>query len=518
MGKVKTPKNFGRYQVSQVLASGGMATVYVAQDPVLTRTVAIKVLHPHLETHKALLKRFDQEAKTVAQLRSPFIVEIHDFGKEDNSPYLVMELVDGLSLDGVFQQLGYEPMDPVVAAALMCQAAEGLETASQKGVVHRDIKPDNLLISPKGYLKIADFGIAHVMNQTSTKTGAIIGTASYMSPEQADGAKGITSQSDLFSLGSVFYNCLTGRAPFKSESVPGMLKKIVFEPHQPIQSICPQTDPFLADLVETLLQKDPLKRGDGASWLKGELKRYLLNRQVADPVERIKAYLKELGGRGIQTTGFVSPLVIGAALRAREIKTLPPKASKSKTWIPILALLLIGGLSVITVSNWQTIRSLFAPNLKVEGVPSTKLEGAKANNIGTSLPNLAPPAPIPLEPASEPIPKRETGTKLNSAAKIRRVDSITKPRLAALEPLPPVALKKESVPRQPSQLSIDSKPPFADVTLDGKRFGTTPIENGITTSGRHTLSLVDQSGTGRKDTVVDLQPGAQHLRIVLPER
>ncbi len=489
--KDKTPTKFGRYQVIQVLASGGMASVYVARDPVLSRPVAIKVLHPHLQTHKALIKRFFQEAQTVAQLRSPFIVEVHDFGKEDDSPFLVMELVDGLSLDGVFQQLAYEPMDPVVAAALMCQAAEGLEAATQRGVVHRDIKPENLLISPKGYLKIADFGIAHVMDHTATKTGAIIGTASYMSPEQADGAKGITSQSDIFSLGSVFYYCLTGRAPFKSDSVPGMLKKIVYEPHLTIQSIRPDTDPFLANLVETLLQKDPLMRGQGPAWLKSELKRYLLNRQVADPVECIKTYLKELAGRGIQTTGFVSPLVIAAALREKELKT-SPEAVNAKRLVFVVLGLLLSILVVTTALSWKTVHAWMAPPLKKEAPLFKTPGGSKPEVAAVDLPNLAPPAPTPLEALEEPNSNLQVaGNKTPILKQVRRSVEL-------------------------SQLSIESRPPFVEVTLDGKLIGTTPIEDSKTTSGRHTISLVDQSGMVRKDTVVELRPGSQHFRIVLP--
>src|SRR5690606_22062213 len=202
---------------------GAMAKVFLARDPVLSRLVAVKVLHADLAERKDVLQRFFNEARTVAMVRSPHVVDVFDFGQEGNDLFLVMEFVDGVSLQELHRRLSARaglaakgsPLDAALAASLISQAAEGLSLAARHGVVHRDIKPVNLMINRQGYLKISDFGIAHVQDDSLTKTGAVLGSPLFMSPEQARGLKPITFQADMFSLGSVFYCCLAGHPPFR---------------------------------------------------------------------------------------------------------------------------------------------------------------------------------------------------------------------------------------------------------------------------------------------------------------
>ncbi|HKP95919.1 MAG TPA: serine/threonine-protein kinase, partial [Fibrobacteria bacterium] len=306
------------------LGQGAMARVFLARDPVLSRFVAVKVLHAELAARRDVLQRFFNEARTVAAVRSPHVVEVFDFGQEGKDLYLVMEFVDGLSLHGMLRQLRhdqghpdrpegsgasfreaplyFDPLDATVAAALMCQAAEGLSVAARHGVVHRDVKPENLMINTQGYLKISDFGIAHVQDDSITKTGAVLGSPLFMSPEQARGLKPITSQADMFSLGGVFYSCLVGHPPFQGRNVTDLFRKIATEPHTPLWRLRPDLDPSLGNLIETLLRKDPAARGGGPRWLHRQLKGYLMASGVMDPAELIGAYLQELSSRGIQTT------------------------------------------------------------------------------------------------------------------------------------------------------------------------------------------------------------------------
>jgi len=206
-GKGAAQRKFGRYNALTKLGQGAMATVYLAEDPSLNRMVAIKVIHSHLTSNSSLLDRFTVEAKTAAGLRNPNIVEIFDYGVEDDLQYLVMEYIDGPNLQFVLNLLGGQPMDPDVVAAVIFQAAEGLHTADRFNVVHRDIKPENIMFMSDGKLKIADFGIAHISEQNLTQTGSILGSPNFMSPEQIDGKKP-THQTDMFSLGAVFYYCL----------------------------------------------------------------------------------------------------------------------------------------------------------------------------------------------------------------------------------------------------------------------------------------------------------------------
>jgi serine/threonine-protein kinase len=277
---------------------------------------------------KDVLQRFFNEARTVAVVRNPHVVEVFDFGQEGKDLYLVMEFVDGLSLHGLLRQLRpdlgrrpgggaferrrdprgrdpvvrFEPLEGTIAAALMCQAAEGLVIAAQHGVVHRDIKPENLMINGQGYLKISDFGIAHVQDDSITKTGAVLGSPLFMSPEQARGLKPITSQADMFSLGGVFYACLVGHPPFHGRTLTELFRKIATEPHVPLWRLRPDLDPALSGLVETLLRKDPGDRGGGPRWLHRQLKAYLMAAGIMDPADTVGGYVQELAARGIQTT------------------------------------------------------------------------------------------------------------------------------------------------------------------------------------------------------------------------
>jgi hypothetical protein len=305
-GKGSAQLKFGRYNALTKLGQGAMATVYLAEDPSLNRMVAIKVIHSHLSTNTSLLDRFTVEAKTAAGLRNPNIVEIFDYGVEDDLQYLVMEYIDGPNLQFVLNLLGGQPMEPEVVAAVIFQAAEGLSTADRFNVVHRDIKPENMMFMSDGKLKIADFGIAHISEQNLTQTGSILGSPNFMSPEQIDGRKP-SHQTDMFSLGAVFYYCLSGRKPFTGPNIPTIMRNISDMPQASLATIIPDVDPFLENLVDTLLQKKPEDRGNGARWLSLQLRSYLNQRGILDPSDATKGYLEKVGKMGNQTVIDLTP-------------------------------------------------------------------------------------------------------------------------------------------------------------------------------------------------------------------
>ncbi len=305
-GKSTAQLKFGRYNALTKLGQGAMATVYLAEDPALNRMVAVKVIHSHLSTNANLLDRFTVEAKTAAGLRNPNIVEIFDYGVEGDIQYLVMEYIDGPNLQFILNLLGGQPMEPEVAAAVIFQAAEGLQTAEKFNVVHRDIKPENIMFMGDGKLKIADFGIAHISEQNLTQTGSILGSPNFMSPEQIDGKKP-THQTDMFSLGACFYYCLSGRKPFTGPNIPTIMRNICDLPHASLATIIPDVDPILENLVETLLQKSPESRGGGSRWLSLQLRGYLNQKGVMDPAETTRDYLDKVGKMGNQTVIDLTP-------------------------------------------------------------------------------------------------------------------------------------------------------------------------------------------------------------------
>ncbi|MEO7425613.1 MAG: serine/threonine-protein kinase, partial [Fibrobacteria bacterium] len=177
----------GRYTILEEIASGGTATVYLAEDTVLRRKVALKKLHPHLHSHPLTVRRFEKEAVAVASLSHGNIIKVYDYGSEEKTLFLAMEYVDGVSLDGLLQSIP-NGMPSLTALSVFHQLLEGLNAAHANGIYHRDIKPSNILVDRKGCVRIADFGIAFLSKETSiTKTGSYLGTPGYSAPEQAQG-------------------------------------------------------------------------------------------------------------------------------------------------------------------------------------------------------------------------------------------------------------------------------------------------------------------------------------------
>ena len=206
-----------RYHLASHLARGGMADVYLGQDTLLGRKVAIKVLHAQFSNDEAFVKRFRREAQAAANLANPNIVGVYDWGQAGNTYFIVMELVDGRSLRDVLRSEG--ALLPRRAAEIGAEVASALAAAHRAGLVHRDVKPGNILLATDGTVKVTDFGIARAWDdsQELTKTGAVIGTATYFSPEQAQGTPA-DERSDVYSLGVVMYEMLAGRPPFQGDS------------------------------------------------------------------------------------------------------------------------------------------------------------------------------------------------------------------------------------------------------------------------------------------------------------
>ncbi|HEV8320821.1 MAG TPA: serine/threonine-protein kinase, partial [Myxococcota bacterium] len=216
----------GSYTLVSQLGEGGMGVVYVGENASLGRRVAIKVLHPEFASQPAIVNRFFNEARAANLIRHPSIVDIHDFGHAaDGSAYIIMELLDGESLARRLHRDGTLP--PAVAVRVVTRIASALGAAHTRGIIHRDLKPDNVILVPdpdhpgEERVKILDFGIAKLAEDGSrggaTKTGAVLGTPLYMSPEQADGARNVDPRADIYALGVVTYEALCGRPPFVAE-------------------------------------------------------------------------------------------------------------------------------------------------------------------------------------------------------------------------------------------------------------------------------------------------------------
>src|SRR4051794_793420 len=247
----------GRYRAQKRLGSGGMAEVWCAEDEVLGRRVALKLLGSRYAEDDEFRERFRREAQAAAGLAHPNIVGIFDRSEWDGTPYIAMELVDGRTLKDLVRDRG--PLPPGMAVDLTIQVLRALAYAHRRGIVHRDVKPQNVILDDEGQAKVADFGIARAGASEMTQTGAIVGTVQYLSPEQAQGHP-VDARSDLYSAGVVLYELLTGQVPFDAESPVSIAIKQINELPVPPGQLEPGLPRALEAVVMRALEKDPARR------------------------------------------------------------------------------------------------------------------------------------------------------------------------------------------------------------------------------------------------------------------
>ena len=259
----------GKYRLLRLLGTGGMGSVWAARNELTDRDFAIKFLHPKLADNKEALNRFFLEARACGQIKHPAVVDVYDMGQaEDSSPYLVMELLEGEGFDQRLQRAGV--FRPAEAAAWIAFIARGLEEAHVRGLVHRDLKPGNVFfaLDDRGDVlpKILDFGVSKATARNShvdlvkTETGAVLGSPAYMSPEQARGDADIDSRSDVWSLGIILYEALTGKPPFDAANYNALMVNIITRPHRPVCEVAPGVPFELSAIVDMALAKDRAQR------------------------------------------------------------------------------------------------------------------------------------------------------------------------------------------------------------------------------------------------------------------
>ncbi|HWT04148.1 MAG TPA: Stk1 family PASTA domain-containing Ser/Thr kinase, partial [Xanthomonadales bacterium] len=274
-----------RYRVDGTLGNGGMANVYVGTDTLLRRRVAIKVLREQYASDDDFVKRFSYEAQSAAKLSHPNIVNVYDFGREDHSYYIVMELVDGATLGDLMRQERVLP-EPV-ALDYAIQVASGLAYAHRQGLLHRDVKPANILVTKDDVVKLSDFGIARAVSEHTlgvTQPGMVMGSVAYISPEQAQGHD-IDERSDLYSVGVVLYQMLTGALPFTGDNAVAVALKHVSADAPAIDPKTAGVSPAVASIVARLLRKDPRERFASATELASALREARERPNVTQPVD-----------------------------------------------------------------------------------------------------------------------------------------------------------------------------------------------------------------------------------------
>lgn len=326
-----------RYQVTEKIGMGGMAEVFKATDATLGRTVALKVMLPQYATDQNFAARFRQEAQAAANLNSPYIVNIYDWGKDADSYYIVMEYIRGTDLKTAIQQRGH--IHPRKVAEIGSQVCSALSVAHGYDIIHRDIKSANIMVQADGNVKVMDFGIAEAGKPGMTQDSSVLGTAHYVSPEQAQG-KTLTPASDLYSLGVVLYEAATGQLPFDGPDVVSVAMKQVSEAPVPPRQVNPDIDPQFEQIIMRALEKDPRRRFSTANEMKRAIDDYLKGNPSVTSAQTQVLYggMAGAGAAAGQTT--VMPATDSTQMMqsgSRELAQQPSKKSKK----PILAVVLI---------------------------------------------------------------------------------------------------------------------------------------------------------------------------------
>ena len=339
-----------RYEMVRHIARGGMAQVYLARDLLLDRPVALKVLFPELSVDNSFVERFRREAKAAANLSHPNIVSVYDWGQGENTYYIVMEYVDGPTLSSLLRA---GPLEPERAAAIAASVAAALDFAHRRGVIHRDVKPGNVLIDDRAQVKVADFGIARAIGTSEdlTQTGSVMGTATYFSPEQAQGYP-VDPRSDVYSLGVVLYEMVAGRAPFSGDSPVSIAYKHVKEAPPLPSQLNPEVPPALEAVIMKALAKDPAARYQSAEDMRSDLVRFVNGQPVMAAAAMAVAATSVLGTVGGDPTmvnagmGGGGHTAVLPATGARPVGPPPEDRSRAGLYALlalVLALLALGG-------------------------------------------------------------------------------------------------------------------------------------------------------------------------------
>lgn len=380
----------GEYEILMELGSGGMATVYLAHDIQLDRKVAIKLMHPSLVQGQDMVERFLLEARTAAKLTHASIVPIYAVKVQEELLYFVMQYIEGRPLDSIIR--AGTPIDTDTVRHIVIHVAEALAFAHRHGVIHRDVKPANIIISTDGHPVLADFGIAKVSDRPGlTMTGATIGTPTYMSPEQCD-AHSVTGASDQYSLGVTAYEMLTGKPPFDAPSYMGILLKHMTEVPAPLREVVPQCPADLATAVERMLAKEPEVRFPNLEQVVEALTPASAGKQHRVRTQLVQFALSDPNRERISRLSVpVSPIPTGARRARGTTKGAAPPDRRTAPWAIgalVLAATAVGGLLV--GRPWERRESSASPTVDTVRAP-------------TPGPAMAPQAaPVPSQAVQPP--------------------------------------------------------------------------------------------------------------------
>jgi serine/threonine-protein kinase len=384
-----------RYEIRSRIGRGGMADVYLGHDLLLDRPVAVKVLFPEYATDPSFVERFRREAQSAANLTHPNIVGVYDWGRQGSTYFIVMEYVQGRTLSDIIRTEG--PLQPLRAVEVANEVAAALGFAHRNGVVHRDVKPGNILVSTSGTVKVADFGIARALNSSNeqdlTQAGAVMGTATYFSPEQAQGSNP-DPRSDLYSLGIVMYEIVAGRPPFSGENPVAIAYKQVHDTPPPLSQMRPDVPRGYDAIVNKLLMKKAVDRYQTADELRADLKRFREGQPVA-ALGAIGAAGAAVAVRAAQPTQVARPVqpipaTARTSMQPASYEEFGPDHRGRGALYAVGAVLVLALLALAGWFAWRAINGDDAPSATTVVVPDFRgqtLENARtqAQDLGLTV-------------------------------------------------------------------------------------------------------------------------------------
>jgi serine/threonine-protein kinase len=458
------------YRILETVASGGTAVLYRAIQISLERVVAVKRLHPHLTQDENFTRRFILEAKAAASLDHQNIVRVIDFGIEEGSYQMVMEFVEGESLKDVFDR--WRPMEHRHALAIVHQVCKGLEHAHAKGIVHRDIKPGNIMLTKAGVAKITDFGLAKLTQSNSTQTAAdsILGTPLYMSPEQAFG-ESVDQRSDLFSLGTVLYELLTGRQPFAGENYMGVIQNIINKEIPAVRDVNPGVPLDAENIVMRALAKNREERFSSARDFRMAIETVL----GLDGLANASAELPALLDREAQTR----------ILSKASVTPAPSKSSPSSSWKTVSSVKkrhsappLWATMAVVAVLMGSAATWFFWPRLHPGAAPPADVQQSSLGDVTGFDPTASgSPAATPADSAPAKVAPDTSARDTTKSVAPATVPPAKAPDVAAVTAA--AASEKPETKPVPADTSAKSAPvtPATAATTAAKTAAASPSKS-----------------------------------------
>ena len=550
-------ERIGRYQILERVGKGGMGVLYRGFDPVLDREVAIKLmLADFSEDTEQMRPRFYREARAAAKLNHRNIVTIFEFAEESNVPYIVMEFLRGTSLGLRMSASPRLSLDDKLS--IVSQLCDGLSYAHEQGVVHRDVKPDNVFVLEDGTVKLLDFGIAKLTASNLTLQGDVLGSASYMSPEQVSQSESVDGRADVFSAGVVLYELLTGHKPFEAETPTAVILKILRDPPTPIGTYVSGLPPALCALVNTALSKVPEERFATADRMSRELQGIRRSLAAHDPSPTLDetgfADTKLLQGvseevlrlRGASNDVASTAKEVGAAAGAALGAVTPAPIRARKQTPPWLVPAAIAGVLVIGAAAYLTLsaRQVSPPASASAGTSSTDkttapTPGARPADAGTAPPSVARPAPTaapqirPAAPAAPLVTVSLTGEYPFQVLDGRKVISTAKTTHTLKAPAGKMftMVAEEVYLRQPvrvegtategfhwsapglGRLDVRSSEETCDVVIGDRKIGSPPLNGLPIAEGQYKIDI-SCSGAIFKTRYATVRAGATEVAFI----